>query len=327
MFFVLFCQLAFQVANVITLTPDNWQQLVDKRDPESVWLIFFRTNGHMGSKSIFPIFENASRIADGLFNFGLVTDDPDFPVLMRYKVETVPTIIILHKTGYKKYKGKYTENDLLKAAAKFLKDHTKKATLEWINEPQDTAILFTDKSFIPSLWVGISSDFRNKLRIGVTNSTEVMRAYGVTKLPSIIMMNSSYRTFYKGRISFGAISQTLTDFIQDSYEEPYVYDPDYLFPDEYQKQTANFTGYIAFAVTDELEADFQRTKDTRTPRRFKFFYGTENLPYKFMTPGTYWILQPSKNRIAKCNSAKEIFDFCAKIVDGEMKWQDLNSYL
>lgn len=318
---------SLQTPNIIYFNAEKWMNLVEKRDPESVWIVYFQVNSHIGSKALWPVFVNASRIADGLFNFGTVIDSPEFPVSFKYPVKTVPTILFIHKTGYKEYKGKKNENDILRAAAKFLKDHTIQASKEWINEPHDTAILFTDKQSIPSLWVGISSEFRNKMRIGVTNSTEMMQAYGITKLPSIVMMNSSYRTIYKGKISFRAISQTLTEFMQDTYEEPYYFDPDYYFPEEYNTQIQNFTGYVVFSVTSEVDNDFKRTKESRTPRRFKFFFGKEDLPFNFMTPDTYWVLQPSKRLIHKCENTREVYETCLKIVEGEMKWDSFDKYI
>ena len=300
----------------------NWNQFVENRKEEKPWIIFFDSSTLLVHNIYMPIIENASTIADGLFNFGYIDDYKNPGIGPKYNITLLPAFLMLNKNGHKEYKGKRTEDEILKHAQKYVIDSTRKADKSWLSDNYESAILFTDKPKTPSIWAGISTEFKSAMKIGISNSTKLLKQFAGddAKFPTIIMKNSSCVEKYVGKVSFGSIKSTLEEFLAGEYEVPYQFHNDYFLPEEYKEEIKGFTGYCVISATSDLPDELKKAKETIQSKRFKYFYGTKNLPFKFIEQDSVWIIHPVQNRAVRVQSFDKISETVENVLNGNVSW-------
>ena len=308
------------------LTTFNWHQIIENLKDETPWFIFFDSSTLMVKSVFMPVLENASIISDGLINFGYLDDFVHRGFTKKFNISYLPAFIMLNQNGFKEYKGKKTEDEILKHVSRFVKDSTKIADRSWLSDNYELAILFTDKPKTPSIWAGISTHFKNIMKIGISNSSKLMKEFAGddAKFPTIIMKNSSCVEKYVGKVSFGSIKKTLEEFISGEYEVPYQFANDYFLPEEYKDQIKGFTGYCIISVSSELSSGLKKAKESHQTKRFKFFYGTNNLPFKFMKENSTWVIHPVQQKAFQVKSDDSISDAIESILNANAHWMNID---
>ena len=299
----------------------KWNELVENGKDGKPWFIMFSATGLLTTPIFMRVMANASDIADGLINFGFVDDYRTPGLSKKYGFKTIPSFIMLNKEKSKEYKGKKTEDEILKHISKFVIDKTLFAKEKWLTSKLDSAVLFTDKLRTPSIWAGVSSHFNGNVKIGVSNSTELLKKYGGKKFPSIFMHNSTHTEMYNGPVSYGNIVKTLEEFMRGEYERPYLFINDYYLPDEFYDQVGDtFTGFCVISATDKLHEGIADAKDSHQGKKYKFFVGSESLPFKFININETWIIHPIQKRAMKVDSPEQTSKALDSIIDGTAKW-------
>ncbi|KAH0792474.1 Thioredoxin family protein [Histomonas meleagridis] len=305
---------------IVTLTSSNWDKYIEQRDPDSVWLIMFSGEKCPACKITMPAFTKAASQADGMINFGVVISEKDPGLHMRFQIRVVPTFIIIHKGGRVDYTGKRTDRSFINAASKFIPDHSIPVTKDWVDDETYSAILFTDKEKTPPMWAAVSCSFHSKIRIGITSDPEILELFNVEKTPTIIFTNKTHRITYTGRNTFNAISQSVSDFIDGSYEEPIQFNIDFFLPEEYTEECENFNGYCIIHASAELDPKLRVAQEKYSSNRLKFFYGDEDLPFEFIKPNELYIIAPHKKEAMKVQSVNELKEAIMDVFDGNAKW-------
>jgi hypothetical protein len=237
----------------------------------------------------------------------------------------VPSFLIVHSKGFKEYKGKMTPEEILKHVSKFIVDQSKIADETWLNDNEKAAILFTDKAKVPTMWSSISSFFSNQIKIGKSNSSKLLKKFGGDKFPAIVMKNSTTTLQYNGKSSFNSVRTAIRDFFAGEYEVPFLFHIDYFLPEEYEEQKKDFTGYAVMETSDELSEELRFAKEKHQGKKFKFFFGSENIPLKFIKPNQRWILHPIQHRAYQLKQDENFNDICNGILEGRIKWSITNS--
>lgn len=288
-----------QPGKIEILTVENWDKLIDNREPDSVWFILFGAENCPACKQVFPIYTKAAVEADGMISFGQVRCEYEPGLQMRFNVRQLPTLIILHRGGRVDYTGKINERAMVNAASKYIPDRAKKVKPEWETDGQGTAILFTEKPVTPPIWASISCVFQGKMRIGVTTDVAIRKQFGIEKTPTIIVYNKTHKVRYAGKNSFVALRQTITDFLEGTYEDPFVFHADFFLPEEFPNEIQNFNGYCILHYSADLDYRLQNAHDKFHSNKLKYFYGDEGIPFEFMKPEELYIICPSKGTAKK----------------------------
>ena len=309
---------------VVDLTLESWDRLVEKREPDSVWIIMFTMNNCPACKATFPLFQKAAVDADGVVEFGHVRADLEEGLRLRFNIKVLPTFVIVHSGGTDFYNGKRTSRAFVSAAAKYIVDKAAPIEPDWSGDGLTSLMLFTDKKKTPPIWAAISCVFQGKVRVGVTSDSEVAEAFGVTKRPEILMMNQTHKLPYNGRVSFLQLRQTVQDFIDGVYEEPFTFDAEFFLPEEYNEQCSQFNGYCIIHAVDDLDQAFKAAQIKFKSNRLKFFYGADDLPFDFMEIGDLYIFAPHKNAAAKIDSLGELNVALSSVFDGSIKWTPID---
>jgi hypothetical protein len=279
---------------LVRLSLENWDSLIDKRDPDSVWVIAFMVDAAPPCQQFLPVLAKAARNSDGMVNFGIVPADVENGLTMRFNVELLPTVFIIHKHGRLDYKGKRTERAIVSAAVKLIPDKSIPADLDWLSDGQEAAILFTEKKSTPPIWAAVSCCFQGRLRVGIASDPATIAAFKIEKVPTILLLNKSYRTVYTGGISFLEVKKTIGEFLSGEYEEPFPFNSDFFLPEEYQEEANNFSGFCVIHVVPDLDPKLKEAQVKFRMRKVKFFYGDEDLPFPWMQQGKLYVIHPQR---------------------------------
>ncbi|OHT11706.1 Thioredoxin family protein [Tritrichomonas foetus] len=328
LFYILSSSFCFGQApgKITTLTLENWDALIDKRDPDSVWMIMFTSQSCPACKVIYPIFQKAAQESDGMVNFGTVRADQEEGLRLRFNIMVLPTFLIIHKTGRTEYSGKRNERSFVNAAAKFIPDKTLQIDDSWIKDTASSIILFTDKQKTPPIWAAISCVFQGHARVGITFDSDFDDHYKIDKKPSIVFVNSTHKITYQGKNSFMVLRQSIQDFLDGVYEEPFQFNADFFLPEEYEDECKDFTGYCIMHVVPDLDPKVKAAQEKFKNNRLKFFYGDEDLPFSFMKPGDLFIFAPHRQSAIKLESPSELTVALAGVFDGSTNWQKIETF-
>lgn len=311
---------------VVQLTMENWDSLVEKRDPDTVWIVMFTSETCPACKVTYPTFQKAAVESDGLVNFGLVRADLEEGLRLRYNIQYLPTFIIIHKKGRADYTGKRTERSFVNTAAKFITDKTLKVEESWVNDGVDSLILFTDKDKTPPIWAAVSCVFQGKIRVGVTDDDELAKSYKIDKRPAILFVNKTQQILYQGKNSFLTLKHSIEDFIAKQYEEPFQYNVEYFLPEEYESECQQSSGYCIIHVNPDLDPKMRSAYNKFKNNRLKFFYGDEDLPFSFMKKGDLFIFHPNSYTAIKVDSPNDLSLAISSIFDGSAQWKSIDHF-
>jgi thioredoxin-like negative regulator of GroEL len=272
-------------------------------------------------KFVTPIFHKAAAGADGIVNFGLVRTDIDSGLSLRFQIRILPTFMIVHRSGRIDYKGPRNDRAMLNAAARLIPDKAAPVTLDWATDGRESVILFTDKTTTPPIWAAIACAFHGKVRVGISADPEMMDAFKVDKVPTILFVNKTHSFTYSGRNSFLYMKQYIEDFLSGHYEEPFHFNADFFLPDEYDQEARNFSGYIIMETSADLDPRVKAAKQKFKNNRLKFFYGDQDLPLPFMQPRKVYIVQPQKEQAIVIDSPADLAASIATVFDGTAEWK------
>lgn len=314
---------AFQkeTGEVVMLTMENWDSLIDKRDPDSVWFVMFSGENCPACKVTEPIFRRAAIESDGMINFGLVKVEQETGLQLRMGITMLPTWMIIHKEGRTDYTGKRAERSMVNAAAKYIPDKSLTVEPVWAEDGQASVILFTDKEKTPPIWSAISCAFKGRIRVGISRDQSIMDTFKVEHTPAILFVNKTHQITYHGKNSFMHLRQTIEEFLEGDYEEPFEFNVDYFLPDEYEDECGSLVGYCVIQTGRELDPRMRLAKDKFKSDRFKFFYGSDDLPFDWMKENETYIIAPHKKQAIKVGAGPNDLNIALSgVFDGSAKW-------
>jgi thiol-disulfide isomerase/thioredoxin len=309
------------------LTASTFRRLVLKRSSHDVWLVMFTGPNCPACKQAYPRFVNASKVAEGLFQFGVLDIERAPDIAQDYEVHAIPQFRIFHSHGDTEYVGKRKERDFINHAAGFIEDLSQQTERSWVDSmlARPSAILFTDKPKTPPMWAGISAYFHSKsIRIGISREDpEMMTLYNVSKAPSILFMNGTNSKIYRGKISFGPLKKAIDQFfakrLKIDAEEPAG--GDFLIPSEFEAKCLGGRHMCIVSVSKQPAEELEKLAQAHSRHKILWFVGISQLPFQFMDAGGVWIYNPRRDGFLHVPEIGELATALDRVLDGAAKWK------
>ena len=290
-----------------------------------VWFVMFTSGDTNETRAALDVFRNASEVSSGMVKFAMLDVRRAPQVAAQYEIQSYPAYRIFHAEGVSQLSGKPTVKKLLKSCLMFVQDLSENVTTEWKDEftGKPSAILFTDKEKTP-LWSGISSFFAKKdVRIGTCRDPEVIKAFGIEKLPTIVFYNGTASEIYTGVFKFRFVKAAVEEFFKKRFEREEVTtdDQEMLMPDQFVSQCVGGKHICVLAATKSPPDGMSiLVKSSPGRRRIKCFAGVVGLPYKFMEAGGVWIYNPRKDGFIHVTESTQLLQIMDRVIDGSAKW-------
>jgi len=275
------------------LTKSSFKRLVENRPKDEVWIVMLHTDSNFLSKKLHPKFIEASSLAGGMFRFGVI-DTKAQPLLARsFNIKTQPSYIVFHQNGQSEYTGNGEPEDIIGFMSKYLEDDTKSVDEKWLSSKKAQAILFTEKKETPLLWVGLSHVFKKKnVKIGVCKDPSLIKMFKIEKIPQIMFYNSTHSVSYSGKIEFAEIKRVFEDFAEGRYKIESKNTSAIMKSSMFTEECIGGLKTCVLHTKNELDEGFAELKKKYSIMDYKWFYGTDNLPWEFLKNQQYCIYNP-----------------------------------
>lgn len=310
--------------NLAILSEKTFNTAVLNHPANEVWFVMFYGEETNESRKAFEAFRNASETSAGMIKFARLDVARAPQVATQMELSQLPAYRIFHGTEISKMKGKPTVKNFLKVCLKFVQDMAENVTVEWKNEftGKPSAILFTKKEKTP-LWAGVSSYFAKKdVRIGICKDDEIIKAFGIETVPSVVFYNGTTQHVYDGVFKFKFVKAAIEEWFQNRFveEEPTTDDGEMMMPDQFNKNCVGGKQMCVIAATKRPPEAMSLLMKEGARRKMKFFAGAVNLPYKFMEKGGVWFYHPRRDAFVHVADEKLLLETMDRVIDGSAKW-------
>jgi len=310
---------------VIQLTDKSFEKLVQGRARSEIWLVMF-SDAASACQDAMPAFRNASDVASDMIKFG-VLDIARYPGLREANgVTATPSFRIFHADGDTAYKGPSRVRMFVQRSMAFLRDVSEVVEPSWRDEmlARPSAVLFSEKSRVPAVWVGVSSFFRRtSLRIGLSNDSAVAAHFGVGERPAIVFMNGTSRLTYGGGRSFRDVRTAIEAFFARRLGGAARADDSssaLLTPDEFAARCYGGKDLCVIAVCAKAPGAVVRLQKELARHRIAWFTGKLGLPDPFMEVGGVWVYNPRRDGFLHVEDPEALADAMERVLDGTARW-------
>lgn len=314
------CYFPFQ-APVVEGTTESWVSDVSEFvEGGGVCFIMFVQKRSPRCKEIFPDFQEAANISEGMVKY-LSVDVKEHPkIAYLYTVRAVPAFRIVNSKGSKEYKGDTSSESLVDAGFKMIPNRAKLADETWL--PSATtpmqAVLMTKKKVIPAFWAAISCNCASDtLRIGYTRSPALMN-----KIAAGATIAFTYRdivSVYEGPLTYAAVKEAMENFEKNPKANAMTQSlvSDVTEQEQFEKVCRN-TGKICVFEAGQNNTQFEDVAKTNHHGPFRFFRCIEKCPFNGMK--NYVIFHGKRDNVINIESLEDLPGVLDRIIDGGAKW-------
>jgi protein disulfide-isomerase A6 len=221
-------------SNVIALNKKNFNGLVMESD--FPWVVEFYAPWCGHCKNLAPEYEIAATNLKGLVKVGGVNcDDESAKELCGvYEIKGFPTIKVFPAERTTKrpaktpseYQGGRTAAAIVQFATgkigNFVKTVTTSNADEFLKNPLNKVILFSDKPQTTSLYKAVATEYKGRLAVGEVKKSEssLVEKFGIKSFPTLIVLKGEEQITYDGKLKIDAINEFLSKFAPPPPRDP-----------------------------------------------------------------------------------------------------------
>ena len=317
-----FCFIYSISGRAIPITKSSFKRLVENRPKDEIWILMLHTESNFLSKKLHPKFIEASKLAGGMFKFGVV-DTKQQPLLTRsFNIKNQPSFMVFYPNGQTEYQGNGEPEDIISFLSKFLSDESKIVDESWFTKSKTPqAILFTEKKKTPTLWRGISNIFKKKkVKIGICNDKKCLNHYEITTTPKIVFINESLTYIYNGTIEFAQVMRTLESFIENRFKIEDKIPKEILSSSKFSEECIGGLRICVIHTKSDLDIGYEELKRKYSNLEFKWFTGNSNLPWTFMKENEFWIYNPKVDGLYNVDKLTNLGPILEKVFSATIEW-------
>ncbi|OHS96000.1 Thioredoxin family protein [Tritrichomonas foetus] len=319
--------------SVIELTANNFQREVEHRDNKTVYFVMFHGQHCPACQMAYPEFVEAANEAVGMVKFGHIDTSQEYALGSQFQIYSIPTFIIFHPNGQTTYNRERLARTMLNVASRFIPNLSQPVDDSWLptNETR-SVILFTDKQNTPPIWSAISCEFENNtknIQIGFCNNATIQKEFGITAVPTILMINGEHKFVYNNKNRFQLIRKTIIDFFEGVIPDSPKPTPAPVLIDNLESQEDfenQCKGKGLFCVVqkgEEPTSEFNNAAKKYRHDHFKFFLcKPENCPFDFLKESV-WIFHHRREAGIRVDNLETLGSTLDRVIDGGARFVPL----
>lgn len=325
--------------DVMTLTANNFQKEVEKRDNKTVYFVMFHGTHCPACQMSYPEFDAAARESSEMIKFGEVNTNQQYTLGSQFRITAIPTFIVFHPKGQTTYMRDRSARSMLNFAASLIPDLTHKVDEEWLPSDDETKkeiILLSNKLKAPPLWNGISCAYdKNKkgIKVGFTNNKTLQSEFGVNALPTILMIDGNKSIVYEGKNNFGLIRKAVDNFFNGIMPSPKPSKPTPTpivinalnSSDEFDKYCKGKSVFCVLEGSENTTSLFKSAAKKYRHDPFKFYTCGKECPFEFAKKNT-WIFHHKRNSVVKIEDVAELGTNLDRVLDGGAKFEPIEKF-
>lgn len=314
-------------AKVPYLTSPEFREYVLKRKEGEVWTILFVAMNEQKCVKAEEIFRKTAITMGNTVNFAVINLTEEPIIARRLKIGYVPFIKVYSQNGGEDYFGKLTIDDITEFLTQRMPNNVRIFERKWTEEPLSSVVLFTDQIKAPSLWTTLSIQHNEEyLRFGICSEFHIHREFGISRLPTIMFINSTHQIKYHGEFNISEINQEIQKFLDGTIEIVTKSDNEGFYRMSEFKDQCYGRDYCILHTGSAISEKYRQIRLLSRKLQMKFFYGDNNLPFSIMKKGQYYIWNPRRKGIIKAQDIDELQSILDRVVDGGAKFAPISEY-
>ena len=301
---------------VVPLTQKTWDQKINKRQSEDIWIVMFWGGYCPHCVSAGPEFTMAAKKCDGYIHFGSVDITKEQHLGMEYKIRTIPTFLIFHKDGYDDYTKERRCDSFIEGISPFYDGCLEPFREEMINmkRSKSSAIYFASKQNAPFAWKLLSCQLSRKAEFSYSTDAQLRIQLGAIKPPGIYLKNKTTNILLT---SVKNLSSNVKSFFDGTYVEPEI-PTQYYLPSELKSECREPTTLCVAINKEKVDPYFTQLAATFTKKGVKFFQG-DDWKYKSLDATEYAIIDSSKTKYLPVSNIHDLPNILAACLNNNSK--------
>jgi hypothetical protein len=313
------------------LSDKTLARVIRSRQPYEVLVALFE-DSQAADRTFQTAFRNASSSLEGLLKMVILDVRQYSQLPTEYGVREVPSVRIWTDSGLAHYRGRNTTQAIVKTLGSFIPDLTERVDDTWTTnlETSPVAIFFTETGRVPPVWKTMSIRFKNtSLRIGVSDSPDVIQAYKVPSVPAIFASNGQSSGFFKGKLNATVLIEWLDGFRSDkgaggrsdTVKKSSVSVGEYETPDKFESACVGGKNLCIVVKAAKVSSAAAQIAKDFSKLKIRWFVGVDGLPYPFMKTGSgSWVYNPRRDGFAHAASDEELRNILEAVENGQGKF-------
>lgn len=198
----------------------------------------------------------------------------------------------------------------------------------WIDDIRNTptAILFTKKQKVPGYFSALSRTFKSRgMRFGICNDEGLWNDYNVTSVPTIVLYNETQTVEHEGPLKLRYVKESIRAFFE-ARESRAPMHADFYVNTELPEVCYDYSVSCVFSYDNYVDPKVDQVRIQFKNDPFRFFVGTDPLPFPGLKPGDFVVFNAKKMSIIKVSDVADLAPALDRVIDGGAKWTPLKNY-
>jgi hypothetical protein len=291
-------------------------------------------------KESFQALDQAAVISNGTVYYGMVNCQGERALCSRlYRTENLPIIVVGNSTTHHEIDAPFNPVSIAKHALQYIASPSIKVVDDfWLDDLEDipsqdkktfkkpTAILFTKRDRIPAYFRALSRCFNSsQFRFGICNDESLIENFGVTEIPSIVFYNATAVLPHEGPRRIRFLKESAAAFLEGRESRAPVHSEFYVNT-EFPEICYDYSVSCVFSYDNVVEPKLEETRVQFKNDPFRFFVGTDPLPFPGIRQGDFVVFNAKKMAIINVKDVAQLAGTLDRVLDGGAKWTPLAKF-
>ena len=306
----------FDPKYVIPMNSKIWDQKIDQRQPNDIWMVMFWGGYCPHCVNSGPEFTKAAKKTSGFIHFGSVDITKEQHLGITYQIRTIPTFLIFHKDGYDEYTKERRCDAFIEGLSPFydgcLTPFREDMTNQVRNKP--AAVYFASKRNPPFSWKIMSCQFSKQAEFSYSTDAQLRIQLGAIKPPGIFLKN---KTTHIILTSTKNLTENVKSFFEGTYSGPLI-PIEYFLPSEINSECREPAKLCVAINDDKTDSYFDQLATTFSKKGVKFFQGS-NWRIRSIKKVKYAIIDTSRTKFIPVENIQDLPNLLAACLNKNSK--------
>jgi hypothetical protein len=321
---------AFSFSKIVPLTPETYSSdVTGSKGKNRAWVLFLFVPFCKRYKETLQAIEQAMAITNGTAHYGSVSCQAYPQICNALGVDTHPSIIFKNRTAKLELDGPLNPVTIAKQALRFVSPASVKVVDDfWIDDlrVKPTAILFTKKQKVSAPFAALARSFpRSQMRFGICNDESLTADFNISVVPSVVFFNETATVPHEGPLKIRFLKESASAFLEGRESRAPVH-AEFFVNSELPEICYDYTVSCVFSYDNYVDPKVDDVRVHFKNDPFRFFVGTDTLPFPGIQLGDFVIFNAKKKGIIVVKDVAKLTLALDRVIDGGAKWQTLTKF-
>jgi hypothetical protein len=317
-------------AKIVAVTEDSYN--ADISNPKSknrVWAFLFYLPFCKKYREAYQAMEQASILTNGTIHYGMINCQASPRLCHFFGVDSYPTIFFRNRTSRLEFVGAFNPVLMVKQSqCLFSSSAVKLLDDSWLDDyrHKPTAVLFTKKQRVSPVFAALSRSFpRSRMRFAICNDESLFPEFNITDTPTVVFYGPNATVVHEGMRRIRFLKESARALLENRESRAPVH-AEFFVNSELPEICYDYSVSCVFSYDNYVDP---KVDDVRLHFRndpFRFFVGTDPLPFPGIQVGDFVIFNAKKRGIIVVKDIAKLTAALDRVIDGGAKWSPLKAF-